>query len=384
MATLGRTTITELNLLNKLTNDNIANPQITINGTSVPLGGSTTISTGDTRFTAGVFPRNKITGSTVPLLYSGTTNMGKFGLVIAPYNKIVANGNTQQSAMNANSITAGETEYFIEEGRLMGPDNNPGTATYSNMATVNDVFYAVNNTDVKSHASTATTYGVGTSSEYGHVKVISGDLNGKSASFGYAASQSHTHSQYATTASVSQLDTELNNRMDYIIEEGTVNNANKIGGQTIGEIIEQLKIQEPTYDTTVTTKVVGYDNGQTYTSDVIIQGNSVLAPNGFYQESDERLKTFVCDVEVDLEKIAELPKKFFYWIDRPDEGLQIGTSAQEVQKVYPELVQEGKDGKLVVDYAKFSVIALKAIDILNTERKQMKSDIDRIKEKLGL
>lgn len=48
-----------------------------------------------------------------------------------------------------------------------------------------------------SHASTATTYGVGTSSNYGHVKTVSGDLNGKSATNGYAASQSHSHSQYA-------------------------------------------------------------------------------------------------------------------------------------------------------------------------------------------
>lgn len=49
------------------------------------------------------------------------------------------------------------------------------------------------------HASSSTTYGVGTSSNYGHVKLVSGDLNGKSASDGMAASQSHTHSQYLTS-----------------------------------------------------------------------------------------------------------------------------------------------------------------------------------------
>lgn len=51
-----------------------------------------------------------------------------------------------------------------------------------------------------SHASTATTYGVGTASNYGHVKVVTGDLNGKSATDGCAASQSHTHSQYLLAA----------------------------------------------------------------------------------------------------------------------------------------------------------------------------------------
>lgn len=49
------------------------------------------------------------------------------------------------------------------------------------------------------HASSATTYGLGTSSLYGHVKLVSGDLNGKTATDGMAASQAHTHSQYLTS-----------------------------------------------------------------------------------------------------------------------------------------------------------------------------------------
>lgn len=49
------------------------------------------------------------------------------------------------------------------------------------------------------HASSATTYGLGTADLYGHVKLVSGDLNGKSVVAGVAASQSHTHSQYLTS-----------------------------------------------------------------------------------------------------------------------------------------------------------------------------------------
>lgn len=49
------------------------------------------------------------------------------------------------------------------------------------------------------HASSASTYGLGTASLYGHVKLVSGDLNGKTAADGMAASQSHTHSQYLTS-----------------------------------------------------------------------------------------------------------------------------------------------------------------------------------------
>lgn len=53
------------------------------------------------------------------------------------------------------------------------------------------------------HASISGTYGVGTLQNYGHVKLISGDLNGKTPQDGYAASQSHIHTQYALKANPS-------------------------------------------------------------------------------------------------------------------------------------------------------------------------------------
>lgn len=53
------------------------------------------------------------------------------------------------------------------------------------------------------HASISGTYGVGTLQYYGHVKLISGDLNGKTSQDGYAASQSHIHTQYALKANPS-------------------------------------------------------------------------------------------------------------------------------------------------------------------------------------
>lgn len=52
-----------------------------------------------------------------------------------------------------------------------------------------------------SHASSTTSYGVGTTENYGHVKLASGDLNGQTATDGYAASNAHSHSQYAPKAS---------------------------------------------------------------------------------------------------------------------------------------------------------------------------------------
>lgn len=51
------------------------------------------------------------------------------------------------------------------------------------------------------HASSATIYGVGTTVNYGHVKLVTGDMNGKANANGQVPSLNHTHSQYAPKVS---------------------------------------------------------------------------------------------------------------------------------------------------------------------------------------
>ena len=49
------------------------------------------------------------------------------------------------------------------------------------------------------HASSSDTYGKGTTSNYGHVKLATGDMNGARNTDGVACSKNHTHSQYLTS-----------------------------------------------------------------------------------------------------------------------------------------------------------------------------------------
>ena len=120
-------------------------------------------------------------------------------------------------------------------------------------------------------------------------------------------------------------------------------------------------------------------NTNTVNTKTINATSAVNAFYGFFQTSDERLKNFLGDVEV--EGLAGIPKKYFTWKDDEKEERRIGTSAQAVQKVYPELVVEREDGTLAVDYAGLVIPALKAIDLLRDEVKALRKEIDELKKK---
>lgn len=64
------------------------------------------------------------------------------------------------------------------------------------------------------HASSTTTYGVGTTSNYGHVKLATGDMNGATGSDGVAVGKNHTHSQYALAANLGTASTHAHE--DYV------------------------------------------------------------------------------------------------------------------------------------------------------------------------
>jgi len=70
--------------------------------------------------------------------------------------------------------------------------------------------------------------------------------------------------------------------------------------------------------------------------------------------SDARKKNVVEDIALTIEQISNAPAVKFYWKDKHDEDLHVGSIAQYWQKVLPENVKE-KNGELSMDY---SVIAL--------------------------
>ena len=104
-----------------------------------------------------------------------------------------------------------------------------------------------------------------------------------------------------------------------------------------------------------------------------------VTATAFYQSSDERLKNFHDAVDVDLDKLAELKKSYFTFKDS-DDKMQIGVSAQEIQRLYPELVSEDETGYLSVAYDKLSVIALAAIDELDNKVNELEERLKKLEQ----
>lgn len=129
-------------------------------------------------------------------------------------------------------------------------------------------------------------------------------------------------------------------------------------------------------NSTATTTGITYKNSKVY-----ISGDTLNA-GGFYETSDERLKDFSDEIEVDFEKLSKLRKAYFTFKDDKAKITHLGLSAQEVKELYPEIVNLNMNGYLSVDYSKLSVIALKAIDVMYEKQQNLEKRIEEIEKKL--
>jgi hypothetical protein len=108
--------------------------------------------------------------------------------------------------------------------------------------------------------------------------------------------------------------------------------------------------------------------GSIYASTTITAGGAITA------YSDARLKSNVLPITNSLQKLLQLQGVTYKRIDTGELGR--GMIAQEVQKIYPELVVENGDGMLSVAYGNFVADVIEAI-------RELKDQIDSIKANLG-
>ena len=102
-----------------------------------------------------------------------------------------------------------------------------------------------------------------------------------------------------------------------------------------------------------TSRIIENASGQLNMEATVVVNN--LYSRGYVSAlSDERKKNVVGDIHLSVEQIAKARAVEFYWKDKRDTDLHVGSIAQDWQKILPQAVFE-KDGELSMDY---SVIAL--------------------------
>lgn len=114
--------------------------------------------------------------------------------------------------------------------------------------------------------------------------------------------------------------------------------------------------------------------------------NAGYATTSFTSSSDERLKDFGENIDVDLDALAALRKSYYRWNEASgfenEKNRMLGMSAQEVQKIYPEVVNTDDEGMLSMAYDRLSVVALAAIDKLHETNKELKAENDELKDRI--
>lgn len=123
--------------------------------------------------------------------------------------------------------------------------------------------------------------------------------------------------------------------------------------------------------------------------EVIINGN-LFYTGEFGQASDVKFKRNIEPLSHVLSKLQLINGVYFDW--REDEypemvfskGRQVGVIAQELEKVFPELVQTTSKGYKTVDYTKISAILIEAVKEQQVTINEMQKQIEILKSTIEL
>ena len=115
---------------------------------------------------------------------------------------------------------------------------------------------------------------------------------------------------------------------------------------------------------------------------------NILA-SGTITPSDARFKDNVVEIENALALVRELRGVRYDWNrpEFPDRGFsdrrQLGFIAQEVNEVLPEVVTEGSDGYLALDYSKLTPVLAGAVQELATRVDEQQEEIEELRSRVA-
>lgn len=128
--------------------------------------------------------------------------------------------------------------------------------------------------------------------------------------------------------------------------------------------------------------------GTTTPTQLLNVNGNILAAGTITASSDRRLKQNILPLTGTLSKLDQLRGVSFEWnhlattLGLKEGQKSIGMIAQELQKVYPQLVVGSKNEYLSIDYGKFTVVLLQSIKELKSQMNTMQDQINTLQEKV--
>jgi len=109
----------------------------------------------------------------------------------------------------------------------------------------------------------------------------------------------------------------------------------------------------------------------------VLINNDLIVTGSLYNTSDERLKENILDISKEMsDDLFTINPILFNYKGEPSNNKHFGVLAQEVEKVFPELVKNNNiSGYKTVNYQEF-------IPIILAKMKKMQDEIDEIKQNI--
>ena len=166
---------------------------------------------------------------------------------------------------------------------------------------------------------------------------------------------------------------------------GQINSAGTIkfsnGNAAQGIYVKQISVSDSWADNDANTQTNGiYSKGNIKTSGNIVATGSVSAGSFLYTSSDRNLKTNIQPLQDSLQKVLQLQGVSFNWKSTGQPS--IGLIAQDVEKVYPELVStDQKTGLKSVAYGNIVGALVESIKEQQQEINNLQQQINELKNK---
>jgi len=123
-------------------------------------------------------------------------------------------------------------------------------------------------------------------------------------------------------------------------------------------------------------------NATTYLADLDNTGDSIKVAGDVvaYVSSDKRYKDNIVNISNPLNKLNKINGVSFTWneISHKETGKKdIGVIAQEIEEVFPEIVETRENGYKAVDYPKLTALLIEAVKELNNKVKALEDGITK-------